>query len=230
MDDYNPLSLIWQAGNKPYSQRFGDHFYSREDGRAECCHVFLHANKLPQRWPSHNRFNIAELGFGTGLNFLETWRQWCRHRTPDQHLHFTSFEAYPLASEDIERALGTWPQLALQTKKLLQKWPQLTSNPRAWEMDSQTTLTIIKADAFDGLRGWSDCAHAWYLDGFSPERNPDMWSQKLLNEVYTHTWPAGTFATYTAAGWVRRTLQSAGFTVEKLPGHANKRHMLAGYR
>lgn len=185
---------------------------------------------MPQRWTQHACFDIAELGFGTGLNFLETWRQWCTLRTPTQHLNFTSFEAYPLEASAIERAISIWPELTPFARRLTEFWPRLTSTPTSWKMDTQTTLTIIKADAAQGVRDWQGKAHAWYLDGFSPANNPEMWSQELLSHVYSHTHDNGTFATYTSAGWVRRNLQSAGFNVEKTPGHGRKRHMLVGVR
>ncbi len=214
----------------PYSVRFGDHFFSRNDGCAESRHVFLNGNGLPQRWKARRSFQIAELGFGTGLNFLETWRQWRQTRKEDQHLSFTSFEAYPLSAQSIKRAISVWPELSLLLNALLEHWPKLSKSPAAWALDRQTTLTIIKAEVLSGLSGWRGKADAWYLDGFSPSNNRDMWSADLMQEVYDHTNKGGSLATYTSAGWVRRNLLSAGFTVEKVPAHANKRHMLIGAR
>jgi len=230
MDESDLLDLSWGNGDKPYSQRFSDHFYSQHDGRAETCHVFLHANNLPERWSTYERFQIAELGFGTGLNFFETWRQWCQHRAPGQHLEFTSFEAYPLEACAIRRAISVWPDLIERADRLAKFWPTLTSTPASWALDPQTTLTLVKAPALEGVAGWQQKAHTWYLDGFTPERNPDMWSQELMKEVYNHTHATGTVATYTSAGWVRRNLISAGFKVQKIPGHGTKRHMLTGVR
>ncbi len=230
MNEYVTHPLSWQDGDKPFSKQFGDHFYSQNDGRAEAAHVFIAGNDLPQRWKSHDCFQVAELGFGTGLNFLETWHQWCQHRAPDQHLDFTSFEAYPLEAEAILRAISPWPNLLERTQKLVQPMPGLNTVPAAWKLDSQTTLTIVKAEALEGVSGWHKKAHAWYLDGFSPQCNPDMWSSQLMAEVYAHTHDTGTFATYTSAGWVRRNLQSSGFAVKKISGHGTKRHMLTGVR
>lgn len=190
----------------------------------------MQGNHLPRRWQSQDRFHIAELGFGTGLNFLETWRQWCQHRQDHQHLEFTSFEAYPLDGDAIIRAISAWPDLLELAEKLLQHWPRLTTTPTPWKLDKQTTLVIVCAPALAGVEAWPGCAHAWYLDGFSPRKNPDMWSAQLMEKVYAHTRDTGTFATYSSAGWVRRNLQSAGFNVEKIPGHGTKRHMLAGVK
>ena len=230
MNEQDYLQLSWQEENRPYSRYFEDHFYSQKDGRAETVHVFLSGNNLPQRWQFYNSFQLAELGFGTGLNFLETWRYWRRHRSPGQHLNFTSFEAYPLTADDIIRAISAWPGLAELAAALVKHMPALASTPVTWELDAQTTLMIVRAPALEGVRCWHKKAHAWYLDGFSPSCNRDMWSSELMAEVYTHTHTNGTFATYTAAGWVRRNLQASGFIVKKVPGHAGKRHMLTGVR
>src|SRR3954462_14347615 len=96
-------TLDWHEGDMPYSQEFGDHFYCQTDGRLECGHVFLSGNGLPERWNGRPTFLLGELGFGTGLNFSETWRQWKLYGQPGQHLHFMSFELYPMRREEIDR-------------------------------------------------------------------------------------------------------------------------------
>lgn len=192
--------------------------------------MFVAGNDLPQRWKAHDHFHIAELGFGTGLNFLETWRQWCQHRSSKQHLDFTSFEAYPLDAASVNRAISIWPDLRERANIVAQRLSDLNHTPTPWKLDRQTTLTIVKAHALKGVGSWSKKAHAWYLDGFSPQLNRDMWSSHLMTEVFAHTHDTGTFATYTSAGWVRRNLQSSGFNVKKIPGHGTKRHMLTGVR
>ncbi len=224
-----PHELDWDESGQPRSVPFGDQFYSREDGRAECAHVFIAGNGLPSRWMTTTRFHIAELGFGTGLNFVETWRQWIATRQPGQHLNFTSFEAWPMAAEDMARALSRWPDLAPLTDAFIAMWRQ--SGPdNDIEPDSQTTLKVVQGQSLETVCLWNESAGAWYLDGFSPARNPDMWSAELMQAVYGHTRPGGTFATYAAAGWVRRNLAAAGFTVERRPGFGSKREMLCGVR
>lgn len=222
--------LSWLDGDMPFSQRFGDHFYSRADGRAECQHVFMGGNGLPQRWEGSGAFAIGELGFGTGLNFLETWRAWRECREAGQILCFVSFEAFPMTADQIERALARWPELSALAIPLLEHWPSLSAQPVEWTMDDQTRLTIVVGDALDGVRKWGGVADAWYLDGFAPARNPEMWSAELMQAVADKTKPGGTFASYTAAGWVRRNLQAAGFAVEKRLGHAGKREMIGGVK
>jgi tRNA U34 5-methylaminomethyl-2-thiouridine-forming methyltransferase MnmC len=221
--------LEWDETGQPRSIDFGDQFYSREDGRAECAHVFIAGNGLPDRWQRLERFHIAELGFGTGLNFVETWRQWIATRTPGQHLRFTSFEAYPMAADDMARSLARWPELSGLAEKFIASWRQAGPDS-VLEPDSQTSLKVESGQALERVSSWAESADAWYLDGFSPARNPDMWSAELMQAVYDHTVPHGSFATYAAAGWVRRNLAAAGFTVERKAGFGSKREMLAGVK
>ena len=221
--------LDWDDTGQPHSRQFGDQFYSREDGRAECVHVFITGNGLPGRWQDVGRFHIAELGFGTGLNFIETWRQWIATRTPGQQLFFTSFEAYPLAADDMARALEQWPELETFKADFISKWRQGGPDTTI-EIDSQTSLKVESGQALERVSSWDESADAWYLDGFSPARNPDMWSAELMQAVHDHTTPGGTFATYAAAGWVRRNLAAAGFSIERKAGFGSKREMLAGVR
>lgn len=224
-------AIVWHEGDMPFSTRFGDHFYSRENGLAETRHVFIAGNRLLERWQEQNHFAIAELGFGTGLNMLTTWQAWKAQRRSGQDLIFTSFEKFPLDSETLARALANWPELADEVAALVAVWPQ----PKPLEdlvvdLDDGVRLQLLIGDAAERLNAWDGPADAWYLDGFAPARNPDMWSADLLGAVFEKTKPGGTFATYAAAGFVRRNLQGAGFTVDRLPGHGMKREMLAGTR
>lgn len=221
-------SLEWHEGDMPYSTQFGDHFYCRNDGRLECGHVFLAGNGLPERWRDASTFRIGELGFGTGLNFCETWRQWKLLRQPGQNLHFTSFELYPMAAEEIGRALSQWPEIAEERIALVAAWPAHPQGRVDIEMDAQTRLTVVVGPAIDCVTMEPADIDAWFLDGFAPSRNPDMWSQELMQAIFDRTVPGGSFATYAAAGFVRRNLQAAGFAVERRPGFAGKREMLCG--
>ncbi|MEM8849695.1 MAG: tRNA (5-methylaminomethyl-2-thiouridine)(34)-methyltransferase MnmD [Pseudomonadota bacterium] len=206
------MEIEWKDG-VPVATRFGDPYYSLQDGLAETRHVFLGGNDLPGRF--RDGFRIAELGFGTGLNALATAAAWAG----PGRLAYTAFEAYPMTRQDMARALGAFP---VEAKALLDQWPAEQIELPGMEIE------LVFGDARLTLPGWAGQAEAWYLDGFAPARNPDLWGEDLMAEVARHTTPGGTFATYTAAGQVRRALAAAGFVVERVPGHGRKRHMTKG--
>ena len=216
----------------PYSEEFGDLYYSRTDGRAECRHVFLGGNGLPGRFSDTFHFVIGELGFGTGLNFLETWAAWDQVAAEGALLEFHSFELRPLQRSDMARALSKWPDLTDRTAQLVSEWPDDPAGDIMILFENsgrKMCLQVHTGFALERLETTSLQADAWFLDGFSPAKNPEMWSAELLNLVARRTANKGTFATYSAAGWVRRNLQAAGFMVEKRPGHVGKRDMSAGF-
>ncbi len=214
----NHPELDWRDETIPVSRQFDDPYFSLGGGLAETRHVFLAGNHLPGRF--RDGFQIAELGFGTGLNLLATL---LAHQG-DGHLHFTSFEAFPLPASDIARALQAFPETALVAEPFLTQW---ANGARILHFPSLTAEIII-GDARDTLPQWQGRADAWFLDGFSPAKNPELWSPALMAEVARHTAPGGTFATYTAAGHVRQSLSDAGFTVTRQPGFGRKRHMTTG--
>jgi tRNA U34 5-methylaminomethyl-2-thiouridine-forming methyltransferase MnmC len=210
-------ALEWKDGVIPVSTRFDDPYFSMTDGLAETRHVFLAGNDLPARLCEG--FQVAELGFGTGLNLLAL----CLLQ-PKSPIRFTSFEAYPLTAAEIERALCHFPEARAIADPFLSQWAAGQTTLHL----GPVTAEIILGDARDSLRHWQGKADAWFLDGFSPAKNPELWSPEILTEVARHTAPKGTFATYTAAGHVRRALTEAGFAVERRPGHGRKRHMSTG--
>jgi len=209
--------LEWRDGGVPVSVRFDDPYFSLDNGLAETRHVFLDGNDLPARF--RDGFSIAELGFGTGLNFLTAWAAWRAAGTAGT-VHFTSFEAFPMARADMGTALAAFPDLAPLAGALIDG---LGADGRA--MFDDATLHVVTGDARDTLPVWNGKADAWFLDGFSPARNPEMWGVDLMADVARHTAPHGTAATYTAAGFVRRGLEAAGFSVLRAPGFGRKRHM-----
>lgn len=226
----NPVTRTrWHDNDVPFCPRFGDFYYSREDGRAETAHVFIGGNRLRERWPAMKACVIGELGFGTGLNFLETVRRWRELAPAGARLEFVSFERHPLDADDMARALARWPELAEQAARLAGLWndepPMLDT---AFAPDVR--LTVHFGDANEILSGLNLTADAWYLDGFAPAKNPQLWGSDLMKAVFAATRARGTFATYTAAGWVRRNLQAAGFEVTRQPGFAGKRQMMVGVK
>ncbi len=223
-------TLEWHEGDMPYSAEFGDHFYCREDGRLECDYVFLGGNGLVSRWPETIDFTIGELGFGTGLNFCETWRQWKQQRRDGQRLNFISFERFPMQADEIDRALSRWPEIDAEKQALCGAWPERPTGDVSIDFGSDVRLTVIIGPAEIRLPFSAPVFDAWYLDGFAPLRNPDLWSLDLMRCVFDRTVAGGTFATYAAAGFVRRNLQAAGFTVERRRGYGAKREMLCGVK
>jgi len=218
MPDPDHPDLDWRDGSIPVSRRFDDPYFSLDGGLAETRHVFLAGNRLPERFG--DGFQIAELGFGTGLNLVATL---LAHRGAG-HLHYTGFEAFPLPAAAMARALAAFPEAAEVTRSLVSQWAGGATTLRFRNL----TATVIQGDARLTLPAWQGRADAWFLDGFAPAKNPELWTPDLLREVARHTAPGGSFATYTAAGHVRRSLAAAGFTVTRLPGFGRKRHMTGG--
>jgi tRNA U34 5-methylaminomethyl-2-thiouridine-forming methyltransferase MnmC len=209
--------LSWRDGTIPVSDQFDDPYFSAQGGLGEGEHVFLAGNNLPARFAPG--FQIAELGFGTGLSALTAWKTWeqAGMTTP---LRFTSFEAFPMAPTDMARALEAFPDIAPWAARFLPHW----QGGGICDLGS-LQLEVIIGDARRSLPEWTGQADAWFLDGFSPVKNPELWQADLMAQVARHTRSGGSAATYTAAGFVRRGLQDAGFEVTRVPGFGRKRHM-----
>ena len=225
--------LAWLEETIPVSRQFDDPYYSKTDGLSETRHVFVNGNQLPARFQTRGNFTIGELGFGTGLNFIATAIEWQNHAPPGSILDFVSFEKFPISPADMRKALAAWPEITTQANKLAEAYAaalQTGLNPLEICWAENCNLSVMIGDADEQLAKSGLMADAWFLDGFSPSKNPAMWSEALLGDVFLHTQPGGTFATYTAAGWVRRNLSAAGFAVERIPGHAGKRQMMIGQK
>lgn len=211
-------NLQWRDGAVPVSTRFDDPYFSLENGLAETRHVFLQGNELLARFAPG--FHIAELGFGTGLNLLTAWAAWeaSGQSTP---LRFTSFEAFPMSADEMARALSAFPELEPYAQQLIAAWAEDVSLSTLHGIEA----TVLIGDARETLKEAGFTANAWFLDGFSPAKNPELWDSALMQQVADHTISGGTAATYTAAGFVRRNLTEAGFEVTRIPGFGRKRHM-----
>lgn len=223
-------NIAWRDG-QPVSRAFDDVYFSRASGIDETRYVFLQQNRLRERWQAllADRFTIGETGFGTGLNFLCAWQLWRECTPPGARLHFVSTELYPLCHDDLTRALALWPELADLARALLDQYRLLAPGWRRFTFDDgRVTLTLLLGDARDTLRELRAAVDAWFLDGFAPAKNPQMWQPELLAEIARLSAAGATFATFTSAGLVRRGLQAAGFEVEKVPGYGSKREMLRG--
>ncbi|AHM75017.2 bifunctional tRNA (5-methylaminomethyl-2-thiouridine)(34)-methyltransferase MnmD/FAD-dependent 5-carboxymethylaminomethyl-2-thiouridine(34) oxidoreductase MnmC [Yersinia hibernica] len=233
-------TLSWNEQGTPVSEQFGDIYFSNEDGLEETHYVFLKGNGFPERFAQHPRDNtiFAETGFGTGLNFLTLWRDFAQFRQQHptaklQRLHYISFEKYPLQVADLAAAHARWSELAFFAEQLRAQWPlPLAGCQRILLADGAITLDLWFGDVNTLLPQLDSSlinqVDAWFLDGFAPAKNPDMWNDALFNTMARMARPGGTFATFTAAGFVRRGLQQAGFDVMKVKGFGQKREMLTG--
>ena len=222
--------IEWNKGT-PRNTCYDDVYFSADNGLQETEFVFLKQNELPQRWRQADRFVIAETGFGTGLNLFATMKQWLQHAPAHAGLHYISIEHQPVAPSDIARLAGRWPELQPLVDELLLLYPPPVPGMHRLDLaDGRVRLHLIFDDVEAALEQIDHKADAWFLDGFAPARNEAMWSRELMEQVFCHTLPGGSFATYTAAGWVRRNLQAAGFTIEKRPGFAGKRDMTIGWK
>ena len=212
----------------PKSTQFDD-IYFCGDGAAETSHVFIAGNDLPQRFGTAQHLQIGELGFGTGLNFLVLLDHWRRAQKPSNaHLSFFSLERYPLSDDELVRAHHAWPQYAKDSARLRAMMPPRDPGFHQRNISPNVTLTLFYGDAKDALTALNAQIDAWFLDGFSPANNPDMWSADLFALLRARSKPRASFATFSVAGHVRRALTSAGFELERRKGFGKKREMLTG--
>ncbi|MXQ70239.1 bifunctional tRNA (5-methylaminomethyl-2-thiouridine)(34)-methyltransferase MnmD/FAD-dependent 5-carboxymethylaminomethyl-2-thiouridine(34) oxidoreductase MnmC [Aeromonas caviae] len=232
--------LDWNEAGTPVSSEFGDVYFSNDNGLSETRYVFLQQNRLPERFSHHDSdsFVIGETGFGTGLNFLATMAAFLE-RAPlsgnGSRLHFISVEKYPLTQADLRKALAAWPELATLSQPLIDQWPLPVSGcHRLLFADGRIRLDLWFGDIKEMLpqvpHPATGLVDAWYLDGFSPAKNPEMWTQDLFEDLARLARPDATLSTFTCAGFVRRGLIAAGFAMKKVKGHGSKREMLAGVR
>ena len=235
-----PANLEFNAEGTPVSRDFDDVYFSNDNGLEETRYVFLDGNHLGTRFPEHPRrlFVVAESGFGTGLNFLTLWQAFDCFRAayPEatlERLHFISFEKFPLTAHDLRLAHQRWPELAHWAEQLQTQWPPAIGGCHRLILDGgRVTLDLWLGDINDLTDKLDDSMNqkvdAWFLDGFAPAKNPDMWSPHLFSAMARLARPGATLATFTSAGFVRRGLQEAGFTMRKTKGFGRKRDMLVG--
>lgn len=221
-----PAALDWSRPATPAATDFGDIYYSTDGGLDETRTVFLQGCGLPERWQDKPVFTIAELGFGSGLNFLATWQLWLKTAHPKQRLHFVSIEKFPFDRAQLSRALGAWPELETYSSQLIAAWPGRVKGLHRLNFGS-VTLTLLHEDVTAGLDQVDNLkANAWFLDGFSPSGNPEMWSEAVISRVARCCSPNARLSTFSVAGTVRTALKDADFEVRKMPGFGRKRHRL----
>ena len=223
-----PAELAFAGDGIPYSTLYADIYHSGQGGLEQARHVFLAGNRLPERWQSCEQFVILETGFGLGLNFLATWQTWTQAANRRaRRLHYVAIEKHPFRTEDLARLHERWPELGPFAARLRDDWPPAVSGLHRLDF-GDVILTLALGDAADILPQLSLTADAIYLDGFAPDRNPQLWSESVIARVRRLAAPGTTLATWTVAGDVRRRLAGADFVLKKTPGHGNKRDMLTG--
>lgn len=222
-----PGEVEFSENGIPASPEYGDIYHSADGGLEQARNVFLHGCNLPDAWQDSSRFVILETGFGLGLNFLATWRAFREHPGRCSRLHFISVEKHPLARATLERCHAEWPALAELAGKLREQWPLLVAGYHRLSFDEgRVQLTLVFDDAEITLKQLDATADAIYLDGFSPARNPDIWSPVLLAQLGRVSGKGARLATWCVAGRVRQALQEAGFSIERKPGYGHKKERL----
>ncbi|WP_299585933.1 bifunctional tRNA (5-methylaminomethyl-2-thiouridine)(34)-methyltransferase MnmD/FAD-dependent 5-carboxymethylaminomethyl-2-thiouridine(34) oxidoreductase MnmC [uncultured Microbulbifer sp.] len=230
--------IQWREDGQPLSRAYDDIYFSSASGLEETRYVFLQQNALAERWANlneHATFTIGETGFGTGLNFLAAWELWQETAPKSARLHFITVEKSPLHPQDLRRALALWPQLEAFSQTFIDGYPPLLAEGVHRLQFGPVSLTLIigeASEALQSLRLQQECrdrlVDAWFLDGFAPAKNPDMWTPKLFGNMASLSRPDATFSTFTCAGLVKRGLRDAGFALHKVPGFGSKREMLCG--
>jgi tRNA 5-methylaminomethyl-2-thiouridine biosynthesis bifunctional protein len=232
MSDFHHAQLDWDEQGQPLSREFDDVYFSPTSGIDETHHVFLNGNDLARRFtelPAGGRFCIGETGFGTGLNFLCAWQLFEHHAPADARLHFVSVEKFPLSRDDLQRALALWPELSPLATELIDQYVAVHPGFQRFNLaQGRVVLTLLVGDAMDCLPELDARIDAWFLDGFAPAKNPEMWSPSLFTQLARLSALGTTLATFTSAGFVRRALKEAGFAIKRTPGFGKKWEMSQG--
>lgn len=221
---FQHAELDWDETGQPLSRLYGDVYFSRVSGMAETTHVFLQPNRLAERFAAlraGERFVIGETGFGTGLNFLCAWALFERTAPAGTRLSFVSVEKHPLSPGDLQRALALWPELQAQAHQLMDQYVAVNPGYQQFHF-GRVVLTLLVGDAHECLSSLDARVDAWFLDGFAPPKNPDMWQPELFDQLARLSAAGTTLATFTSAGGVRRALKEAGFEIKRIPGFGKK--------
>lgn len=221
--------VAWRADGVPRSERFDDIYHTETGALAQSRHVFLGGCGLPEAWAGRPQWLILETGFGLGLNFLTTWQAWRADAKRPRMLHFVSVEAHPVGAEDLLRAAGAYPELAPLAEELIAQWHGLLPGFHRLAFDGgRVLLTLCIGDVQPMLRAQRFEADSLFLDGFSPQQNPAMWSPDTLKAVSRFARQGTGLATWTFARAVRDALSQNGFQLERRPGLPPKRDCLRG--
>ena len=222
-------AVEWQADGTPFSPRFDDIYRSETGGLEQARHVFMQGCELPAAWRGLQQWRVLETGFGLGLNFLATWHAWLADKQRPHMLHFASIEAWPATADDLLRSATPYPELMPLAEQLAIQWHGLLPGFHRMAFESgHVLLTVCVGDVKPMLRELRFDADAVFLDGFTPERNPDMWDIHTLKSVAQLCKRGTRLATWTSAGEVKQALRQCGFIIKRADGLPPKRHRLVG--
>ena len=222
--------ISWKNNTTPFSNKYGDVYFSADNGLDESQYIFINSNNLYERFVTQNDFYICETGFGTGLNFAVACKLWQKLSSPDSILFFTTFEKHPLNQKNFAQAANSWPELTDIYSEIIPSYKGLRPGNNIITLDNlRVSLNIIIGDINDTISSLpSSSIECWFLDGFAPSLNPEMWTDTVISNIARASTKEATFSTFTAAGNVRRSMLKHGFEVVKKPGFGKKREMIYG--
>jgi len=224
--------IDWDDQGRPHSRQYDDIYFSKDQSLEETRHVFIEQNQLCQRMAAlgaQDCLVIGETGFGTGLNFFCAWQLFAELAPATARLHVVSVEKYPLSRADLQRALQLWPDLAPFTAELLEQYVAVHPGFQQFSLaQGRVTLTLMIGDVLEQLPQLDARVDAWFLDGFAPAKNPDMWTPELFAQIARLSVPGTTLGTFTSTGWVRRGLIAVGFVMRRVPGIGKKWEVMGG--
>ncbi len=213
-----------------YSKSYNDIYFDKLNGPKETEHVYLNTNNLSKKFKNKQKFVIAEIGFGTGLNFLLTWKLWKENRKTNGSLTYISFENAPLSKKDIEKVYKKFKKLDGYSSFLLKNIPARCKSTHRIFIKADNINLILIYDDITSLINFNFKADTWFLDGFSPKKNPLVWTDKLFKQLYNFTNLDGSLSTFSVAGHIRRGLLKAGFKVSKVSGYGNKKEISYAFK
>ncbi|MFM0227456.1 bifunctional tRNA (5-methylaminomethyl-2-thiouridine)(34)-methyltransferase MnmD/FAD-dependent 5-carboxymethylaminomethyl-2-thiouridine(34) oxidoreductase MnmC [Paraburkholderia dipogonis] len=232
-DPLIPAVLAFRDNGTPFSPLYDDIYHSAVGGLEQAHYVFLRGNSLPDRWQGRRMFTVLETGFGMGINFLMTWAAWRADSSRCEQLHFVSIEKHPFTVADLRKVVAATisdPEIAGLAGALANAWPMLVPGTHRLEFDEgRVVLTLVFGDAQESLPVLRLRADAFYLDGFAPAKNPELWTPAIFKALARLAGEGATFATYSSAGDIKRALTQCGFEYRKVDGFGWKRAMLVGH-
>lgn len=225
----NRASISW-INNIPFSDNFDDNYFSITDPIEEKSYVFLTQNNIPAAWSKKDRFVIGENGFGLGLNFILTCKNWLNDKNRCKELIFFSYDLYPPNIEDLYRFYENFEDLQPIVYDMLNKYQTLTDGINIFNFqNNKIKLILVIDEALNSLKLLTYKVNVWFLDGFSPSKNSEIYRDEVFNEIANKSDNGATFSTYSASGVIKRGMQKVGFYIEKTKGFGEKKDMLKGF-